>query len=487
MPDVTQLVTLLIGGQSRPAANGATFERRNPVNDAVASRAAAATLEDADAAVQAAADAFPAWAALPPGERRKRLLKAADLMDQHTEAFIRAGAAETGASATWIGFNVMLAANMLREAASMTTQIDGSVIPSDVPGNFAMAVRQPCGVVLGIAPWNAPVILGTRALAMPLACGNTVVLKASEMCPGVHRLIGTVLQEAGLGDGVVNVVTNAPADAAQVVERLIAHPAVRRVNFTGSTHVGRIIAQHAARHLKPALLELGGKAPVLVLDDADLDAAVDAIAFGAFFNQGQICMSTERVIVDRKIADALVDKLAAKARTLRAGDPADGTAQLGAMVSVDAAKRVQALVADARTHGAALPVGLHMDGAIVQPAIVDGVTPAMRLYNEESFGPVVTVARVDGDEEAIRLANDSEYGLSAAVFSRDVSRAMRVAQRIESGICHINGPTVHDEAQMPFGGVKSSGYGRFGGKASIAEFTELRWMTLQNTPRHYPI
>ena len=218
--------------------------------------------------------------------------------------------------ANWYGFNVMLAANMLREAAAMTTQIDGDVIPSDMPGSLAMAVRQPCGVVLGIAPWNAPVILGTRALAMPLACGNTVVLKASEGCPGVHRLIGTVLQEAGLGDGVVNVVTNAADDAAAIVERLIAHPAVRRVNFTGSTHVGRIIAQHAAKHLKPALLELGGKAPVLVLDDADLDAAVAGIAFGAFFNQGQICMSTERVIVDRRIADALVEKLAAKARTL---------------------------------------------------------------------------------------------------------------------------------------------------------------------------
>jgi acyl-CoA reductase-like NAD-dependent aldehyde dehydrogenase len=480
-------VPLLIGGQSRPAANGATYERRNPVTDAPVSRAPAATPDDADAAVQAAAEAFPAWAALPPGERRRRLLKAADLMDQHTDAFIRIGVAETGAMPNWIGFNVMLAANMLREAAAMTTQIDGSVIPSDVPGNFAMAVRQPCGVVLGIAPWNAPVILAVRAIALPLACGNTVVLKASEACPGVHRLIGTVLHEAGLGDGVVNVVTNAPADAAQVVERLIAHPAVRRVNFTGSTHVGRIIAQHAARHLKPALLELGGKAPVVVLDDADLDAVVDAVAFGAFFNQGQICMSTERVIADRKIADALVDKLAAKARTLRAGDPTDPTSVLGAMVSIDAAKRVQALVEDARAHGAALPVGLHVDGAIVQPAIVDGVTPAMRLYREESFGPVVTVACVDGDEDAIRLANDSEYGLSASVFSRDVSRAMQVAQRIESGICHINGPTVHDEAQMPFGGVKSSGYGRFGGKASIAEFTELRWVTLQNTPRHYPI
>ncbi len=387
----------------------------------------------------------------------------------------------------WYGFNVMLAANMLREAAAMTTRIDGSVIPSDVPGNLAMAVRQPCGVVLGIAPWNAPVILGTRALAMPLACGNTVVLKASEACPGVHRLIGTVLQEAGLGDGVVNVVTNAPEDAAQVVERLIAHPAVRRVNFTGSTHVGRIIAQHAARHLKPALLELGGKAPLLVLDDADLDAAVDAVAFGAFFNQGQICMSTERVIADRRIADRFVEKLSAKAKTLRAGDPTDPSSVLGALISKDAAQRIGALVEDARAQGASLPVGWHADGAILQPVIVDGIAPGMRLYREESFGPVVTVARVDGDDEAVRMANDSEYGLSASVFSRDVSRALSVAQRIESGICHINGPTVHDEAQMPFGGVKASGYGRFDGQAAVAEFTELRWITIQNTPRHYPV
>ncbi|AMR82449.1 aldehyde dehydrogenase [Cupriavidus nantongensis] len=480
-------LTMLIGGQDRRAADGATFERRNPLSNAVVSRAPAATLADADAAVDAAAAAFPAWAALPPGERRRRLLKAADLMDQRTEDFIRIGVAETGAMPSWYGFNVMLAANMLREAAAMTTRIDGSVIPSDVPGNLAMAVRQPCGVVLGIAPWNAPVILGTRALAMPLACGNTVVLKASEACPGVHRLIGTVLQEAGLGDGVVNVVTNAPEDAAQVVERLIAHPAVRRVNFTGSTHVGRIIAQHAARHLKPALLELGGKAPLLVLDDADLDAAVDAVAFGAFFNQGQICMSTERVIADRRIADRFVEKLSAKAKTLRAGDPTDPSSVLGALIGKDAAQRIAALVEDARAQGARLPVGLHADGAILQPVIVDGIAPGMKLYREESFGPVVTVARVDGDDEAVRMANDSEYGLSASVFSRDVSRALSVAQRIESGICHINGPTVHDEAQMPFGGVKASGYGRFGGQAAVAEFTELRWITIQNTPRHYPV
>ncbi|VVD82617.1 salicylaldehyde dehydrogenase [Pandoraea iniqua] len=480
-------VRMLIGGQWRDAQNGATFERIDPVTGEVASRAPAATLADADAAVDAAQAAFPAWAALSPGARRARLLAAAERMDARAAEFIAVGAAETGAMANWYGFNVMLAANMLREAAAMTTQIDGSVIPSDVPGSLALAVRSPVGVVLGIAPWNAPVILATRALAMPLACGNTVVLKASEQCPGVHALIGACLHDAGLGDGVVNIVTNAPADAGEIVARLIAHPAVRRVNFTGSTHVGRIIARVAAEHLKPALLELGGKAPVLVLDDADLDAAVDGIAFGAFFNQGQICMSTERVIVDASIADAFVEKLTAKAATLHAGSPTSPDSVLGAMVSAQAASRVAALVEDAREHGARLPPGCRVDGAIMQATIVDGVTPAMRLYREESFGPVVTIQRVDGDDEAIRVANDSEFGLSAAIFSRDVSRALQLAKRIESGICHINGPTVHDEAQMPFGGVKSSGYGRFGSKASIGEFTELRWITVQTTPRHYPI
>ncbi|CAG9216425.1 Vanillin dehydrogenase [Paraburkholderia sabiae] len=480
-------VSMLIGGKDRLASNGATFERLNPATGKLASHAPAATLADADAAVEAAAAAFPAWSALPPTERRMRLLKAADIMDARTSAFIETGVAETGAMANWYGFNVHLAANMLREAAAMTTQIDGSIVPTDMPGNLALAVRQPCGVVLGIAPWNAPVILGTRAVAMPLACGNTVVLKASEACPAVHWMIGSVLQEAGLGDGVINVVTNAPDDAPAIVERLIAHPAVRRVNFTGSTHVGRIIAMHAAKHLKPALLELGGKAPVLVLDDADLDAAVEAIAFGAFFNQGQICMSTERVIAHRAIADTLVEKLASKARTLVAAEPTAPVAVLGAMVSAQAAQRATSLVQDARDHGATIHAAGPTDGAVMQPTIVDGVRPEMKLYAEESFAPVVTVLRVDSDDEAIRVANDSEFGLSAAVFSRDIARAMQVAKRVESGICHINGPTVHDEAQMPFGGVKSSGYGRFGSKASIAEFTDLRWITIQTGPRHYPI
>ncbi|VWC16733.1 aldehyde dehydrogenase [Burkholderia lata] len=480
-------VSLLIEGVARAASNGKTFERINPATSAVATRAAAATVEDADEAVAAAARAFPAWAALGPTERRMRLLAAADCMDARTADFITVGAAETGAMANWYGFNVMLAADMLREAAAMTTLIDGAVIPSDVPGKPAMAVRQPCGVVLGMAPWNAPVILATRALAMPLACGNTVVLKASEGCPGVHELIGKVLDDAGLGEWVVNVLTHAPEDASAIVGRLIANPLVKRVNFTGSTRAGRIVAEIAARHLKPALLELGGKAPVLVLDDADLDAAVAGIAFGAFFNQGQICMSTERVIVDRKVADEFIEKLIAKARTLKAGDPMQPGSVLGTLESEASARRIQLLVEDAHEKGARLPLGCEVNGAIMQPVIVENVSHDMKLYADESFGPVVTVQRVDGDEGALAVANDSEFGLSAAVFSRDIARALSVAKRIESGICHINGPTVHDEAQMPFGGVKASGYGRFGSRASIAEFTDLRWITVKTAPAHYPI
>jgi acyl-CoA reductase-like NAD-dependent aldehyde dehydrogenase len=437
--------------------------------------------------VSAAAAAFPAWSALPGAERGALLSKAGDILESRGEQIAAAVSEETAGTFGWGMFNVGLAAGMFRAAGEVAQQPMDEEVASAIPGLRSRAVHQPLGVCVGIAPWNAPVILGTRALAMPLACGNTVVFKASEGCPGVHRLIGSVLHEAGLGDGVVNVVTHAAEDAPAIVERLIAHPAVRRVNFTGSTRVGRIVAQHAAQHLKPALLELGGKAPVVVLDDADLDAAVAGIAFGAFFNQGQICMSTERVIVDRKIADALVEKLAAKARTLKAGDPAAADSVLGVLESEASARRIKALIDDAHDKGAQLPLGCSVEGAVMQPVIVDGVTPAMKLYADESFGPVVTVQRVDGDEEAIRVANDSEYGLSAAVFSRDVSRALNVARRIESGICHINGPTVHDEAQMPFGGVKKSGYGRFGSKASIAEFTDLRWITIQTGPRHYPI
>jgi acyl-CoA reductase-like NAD-dependent aldehyde dehydrogenase len=479
-------VKLLIAGRDVPATKSATFDRLNPVSGEVATRAAAASAADAKAAADAAAAAFPKWAALGPGARRALLNKAADLMEARAAQFATILSTETGATGGWGHFNVHLAAGMLREAAAMTTQISGEVIPSDVPGSLSMGIRQPAGVVLGIAPWNAPIILGVRAIAMPLACGNTVILKASEVCPATHRLIGAVLSEAGLGDGVVNVITHEPKDAEAVAEALISHPAVKRVNFTGSTRVGKIIAAISAKYLKPVVLELGGKAPLIVLDDADIDAAVNATVFGAFANSGQICMSTERVIVHEKVADEFASKLAKRVAALPSGDPRKGDFVLGAVVGKPTVDRVLKLVQEASAKGAKVLCGGESDGTIMKGIVVDKVTPDMSLFREESFGPQVSITRVKSAEEAVKLANDTEYGLSASVFTRDIARGIELAKQIESGICHINGPTVHDEAQMPFGGVKGSGYGRFGGKAGVNEFTELRWITVQTTPRHYP-
>ena len=477
--------TLMIGEREVAAADGRTFDRIDPYTGQIATRAAAASAADAIAAAEAAHAAFPAWSALGPSERRVLLLKAADLLDAKGAEFSEIMTAEVGAIGPWGHFNSHFAASLMREAASMTTQVSGEVIPSDKPNSFAMAIRQPVGVLLGIAPWNAPVILGVRAIAMPLACGNTIILKASEMCPATHSMIGSIMREAGIPPGVVNVVTNAPADAAKVVETLIAHPVVRRVNFTGSTKVGRIIAETAARYLKPVLLELGGKAPMIILDDADIDEAVKAAAFGCFANMGQICMSTERIIVDEKVADEFVQKFAAKAHGLPFGDPRTHVV-LGALVTKEAAARNKVLLDDAIAHGAKVAAGGTFNDAVVSATVLDRVTANMRIYTEESFGPVKSVIRVNGIDEAVRIANDTEYGLSASVFGRDIARALGVAKRIQSGICHINAPTVHDEGQMPFGGTKASGYGRFGGKAAIDEFTELRWITIQTGPHPYP-
>lgn len=479
-------IGLLIGEGTRQAENGRTFSRHDPVTGEEATRAAAASPADAAAAADAARAAFPDWAALGPTARRTALLGAADALAARADEFVETMMTETGAAEAWSRFNVSLAANMLREAAALTTQVTGDIIPSDVPGSLALAVRQPAGVVLGIAPWNAPVILGVRALAVPLACGNSVILKASEVCPATHSLIGEALREGGIPAGVINVVTNAPEDAPEVVEALIAHEAVRRISFTGSTAVGRKIALTAAEHLKPVLLELGGKAPFLVLDDADLDAAVDAATFGAFMHQGQICMSTERLIVDEKVADEFVERLTARAAEVLAADPREKSTILASLVDEKEAVRIHDMVEDARSKGAEVTVGGTRDGSLMPATVIDRVTPDMQLYRDESFGPVVVVIRVSGTEEAIASANDSEFGLSSAVFTRDVARGLEVARRIEAGICHVNGPTVHDEAQMPFGGVKSSGYGRFGGTQSINEFTELRWITVQTGPRDYP-
>ncbi|MBL0371645.1 aldehyde dehydrogenase [Rhizobium sp. KVB221] len=480
-------VDLLIGGREATSSSGLSFERINPVSGSIASVAAAATLEDATRAANAAAAAFPDWGQSAPGIRRSVLEKAAEILARREAEITTLMMSETGATAPWCAFNVKLGGQMFLDAAAMTTQVTGTIIPTERPGVTSFAVRQPAGVCLAIAPWNAPIILGVRSIAMALACGNTVVFKSSELCPATHYMLGDILMEAGLPAGVMNVISNAPADASVIVEALISHPVVRRVNFTGSTRVGRVIAQIAAKHLKRCLLELGGKAAFIVLDDADLDEAVKAAAFGAFFNQGQICMSTERIIVVDAVADRFVERFLEKVKTLQAGDPVRRHLPLGALITAESARRVRLLIEDAVAKGAVLLTGGENHDALMDAAIVDHVSRPMRLYREESFGPVASIIRVADAEEAITVANDCDYGLSGAVFGRDIGRAMDVARRIESGICHINSATVNDEPQIPFGGVKASGYGKFGGLAALDEFTELRWITLSSQPGNYPI
>ena len=478
---------LLIGGEWTGARSGREYEQAFPFTDEQVGTAPAAGRDDARAAVDAAQQAFAEWSRSAPGARRAILSKAAELLMERQQEIAQIVTEETGGVFGWGMFNVELAAGMLREAAAQAYGLVGEVIPSDVPGKLAMGVRQPAGVVVGIAPWNAPVILATRAVATPLAYANTVVLKASEICPRTHSEVVRALVDAGLPAGVINLITNDPADAGDLVDELIAHPATRRINFTGSTRVGRIIAENAGRHLKRVLLELGGKAPMVVLRDADLDRAAAAASFGAFFHQGQICMSTERIVVDQAVSEQLAEKLADRARALPVGDPREQTTAIGPLINADAVARVSSLVQDAVAKGARALSGGEADGPCFPPTVLAGVTPEMRVYAEESFGPLLAVVSVDGADEAVRVANDTEYGLSAAIFSENVPAALELAQRIESGICHINDTTVHDEPQMPFGGVKASGFGRFGGKAALEEFTELRWITVQELPRQYPI
>lgn len=454
------------------------FQRSDDdMHEAIADHSAACRA--ADDAANSAARAFWSWSKTKPQERIDLLRAMATALEADRDALVEIAATEVGAAPQWTDFNIAIAKKTLLQACDLVPLLaDQKVDHPD--GRCSIIRRQAVGVVLGCVPWNAPVVLAVRALAAPLACGNTVVLKASEHCPGTHQLIVDLCMRAGLPRDVVTVVTNGPDESLDVARALIRHPAIRRINFTGSTRVGQIVAMEAAQVLKRCLLELSGKAPLIVLDDADLDLAAASAMTGAFFNQGQVCMSTERIIVLDAVADAFVDKLVAKTSTLSAADPRDQAAPLGRLINEDAARRVAGLIDDAVALGATLRMGGAVAGAVMQPAVLDHITPNMRIYREESFGPVASVIRVRDAEEAISVANDTEFGLASAVFSRDPARCAAIADRLETGICQINGPTVFDDPTMPFGGMKSSGYGRFGGTAALDEFTETRWLSQHN-------
>ena len=467
---------LFIAGRSRPASTGLRFDDVSPVTGDVYREVAAAEVEDATAAVAAAATAFPAWAATTPDRRRSVLLRAADLLEAEVEQHRETFAVETGSTAAWADMNVHEAAATLREAAGLTTAPLGQLLPSFQPETLNISRRGPVGVVLAIIPWNAPLVLAARATAIAMAVGNTVVLRPSEEAPVTAGfLLADVLRRAGLPDGVLNVLSTAPGSGPAPIAAMIEAPDVRRVVFIGSTEVGRRIGELAGRNLVPAVLELGGKNSTIVCDDVDLEQWVPQLAFASFANAGQVCMCTDRIIVHRSRADELAERLAAVAAAMDVGDPRLAGTDVGPLINLRAATSFRALVLDAVDQGAeALAGGPDLDGLYARPTVLRNLARSARLYHQESFSPVVSIHPVADDQEALRVANDTEYGLVGSVIAEDPARAEGVAARLRAGAVHVNGPSVGDEPHVAFGGLGASGFGRLGGMESVHAFTDQR-------------
>jgi acyl-CoA reductase-like NAD-dependent aldehyde dehydrogenase len=484
--DATHQVKQLIGGAWVDAANGRAFEDADPFTGEVVLSAPAGDAADASAAIEAASAAFERWRTTPPAERQRIFLAAADLLEARRDEVVSMLARETGSTFGFAMFQSLFVPNLFRQTAALAYAPLGQIIPSDT-GAFAMGIRRPVGVVGAFAPWNAALILSARSIAAPLALGNTVVLKPSEWSPWSGGLLwGEIFGEAGIPDGVLNIVTHAPGEAEPISTALIEHPAVRRLNFTGSSAVGRIIAEAAGRQLKRVVLELGGYNPLIVVADADLEYAVNASAFGSFLHQGQICMSTRRIIVERTIADEFTARLVEKTNGLKTGDPKEHDTIIGPLINADALELVRSRVGRAVAAGATVLAGGEVDGPCYRATLLANVPPDSEFARHETFGPVASIEVVDDADQAVRRANSTSYGLSAGIITSDRERGFALAQRIESGIVHINDQTIADEPQMPFGGVKDSGFGRFGGQAVVDEFTELQWVTMRDGGHPFP-
>jgi acyl-CoA reductase-like NAD-dependent aldehyde dehydrogenase len=475
-----------IGGEWVEAAGGETFDDLDPFTGDIVARVAAGTREDAKRAVESAAEAFGEWSKAPPAQRQAVFLKAADILESRRDEVVSWLARETGCTFGFGMFQMGFVPGLFRQAAGTAYAAMGEVLPSDT-GAFAMGIRRPAGVVGAIAPWNAALILSARSIAAPLVLGNTVVLKPSELSPYSGGLLwGEIFTEAGLPAGVLNIVTHAPGDASPIGDELVENPHVRRINFTGSTETGRKLAEAAGRNLKRIVLELGGYNPLIVLADADLDYAVNASAFGAFLHQGQICMSARKIIVERPIADQFIERLSAKTAGLKAGDPKEHDTIIGPLISEGALETVKGRVDDAVAKGAKVLAGGKATGPCFQATLLTNVPEDSEFANVETFGPVAAIDVVDSADEAVTRANATSYGLASGIITSDADKGLQLAQRIQAGIVHVNDQPVGDEPQMPFGGVKDSGWGRFGGTAAIDEFTELHWVTVQSGTHPFP-
>ena len=465
-----------IAGAAVAPGSGRYLEDLNPEDDSVFARLAAGTENDIDKAVDAAQKAFQTYSKTLAAEREAILYKTAGLLEQNRQEFIDILIAEVGSPLGKAQFEVQYAIGCLRAAAGVARQVRGETIPSEIPGRLSFSVRQPLGVVASIAPFNVPLLKHAKLSATPLATGNTVVMLASELASATALRLAELYQEAGLPAGAFNVVTGLGAD---IGDSLTTHPLVRAVMFTGSSRVGRHIAKLCGKHLKRVVLELGGKNPLVILKDANIDAAVDAAAFGAFFYQGQACMASSRIYVERPVLAEFVEKLRAKAEGLGMGDLRDPDTWVGPIISERQRHRVRTHIEDAKSKGATVITGGHWRANRCQPTILTDVREAMAVCREETFGPVTSVYAVDSAEEALERANDTAFGLSAAVFTRDIDQALTMAQSINAGMVHVNAPTLHDEPHVPFGGMGESGFGREGTDIDIDTLTEWKWITVQ--------
>jgi vanillin dehydrogenase len=474
-----------IGGQW--TSSGEMFDDLDPYRGTVMARVPAGTRADAARAVDAAAVAFPGWADLPPAGKQALFLRAADIVERRAEEITALLATETGCAAAFAGFQVLTATRLLRQAANWGYLPAGEVIRSDMPGTFALALRRPLGVVAGISPWNGAHVLAWRTVVNPVAFGNTVVLKPSEEAPvSAGLLVAEIMAEAGFPPGVINVITHAPGEATPVADEFFSRPEVRCINFTGSSATGRILAERAGRALKRCVLELGGYNPLIVLSDADLDYAVEATAFAAFFHSGQICMNARKVLVERPVYNAFITRLTARAQALPAGDPANPGTVIGPLITPAALARVASDVDEAVAAGAKVLTGGSADGPCYRPTILADVPDGARIHSEETFGPVLVAQPVQDADEAVTIANSTRYGLSAGLITSDNQRGFALARRIDAGVVHVNDQTIADEPQLPLGGVKDSGWGR-SGPQSMADFTELQWITTRDGTGSYPI
>jgi acyl-CoA reductase-like NAD-dependent aldehyde dehydrogenase len=467
---------LWIGGQRLPPSSGRYFTDRNPEDDSTYAQIAEANAADVDRAVQAADQAFATTRATLAAEREAWLSRAAALVEKYRDDFVDILIDEVGSPISKAQFEVQYAVSCLRAAAGVARRVTGQTIPSDLPGRFSMSVREPVGVIASISPFNVPLLKDVKLSSTPLATGNTVVMLTSEEAPMVANRLAEIYHEAGVPPGAFNVVTGF---GDRIGDALTTHPLVKVVMFTGSSRVGKHIAALCGPLMRKVILELGGKSPLVVLADADLDAAVGAAVFGQFFFQGQACMASSRIYVEKSVEAEFTRRFKTAAESVGMGELRDANTAVGPIISQRQRNRVRSHIEDARAKGARILTGGEWVRNRCKPTILTGVQDAMTVCREETFGPVTSIYPVAGLDEAITRANDTPYGLSAAIFTRDISSALLFSQRVRSGMVHINAPTIADEPHVPFGGVGDSGFGREGTDIDIDTFTEWKWITIQ--------